>query len=162
MPVTPTEIMLSKIWSMGLVVLVACAVSIVFVVQGVLQVPIQGSVGLFLAGAALQLIATTCRGIFLATIAGSMPQFGLLLMLTLMPMNMLSGGSTPRESMPQAVQDIMLLAPTTHFVEIGQSILFRGAGIEVVWKQFLALLLIGSVLFALAYQRFRRTIGQMA
>lgn len=53
MPVTPTEIMLSKIWSMGLVVLVACAVSIVFVVQGVLQVPIQGSVGLFLAGAAL-------------------------------------------------------------------------------------------------------------
>jgi ABC-2 type transport system permease protein len=39
-------------------------------------------------------------GIFLATVARSMPQFGLLLMLTLMPLQMLSGGTTPRESMP--------------------------------------------------------------
>lgn len=155
MPVTPTEIMLSKIWSMGLVVLVASAVSIVFVVQGVLQVPIQGSVGLFLAGAALQLIATTCMGIFLATIAGSMPQFGLLLMLVLLPLQVLSGGVTPRESMPQVIQDIMMAAPNTHFVILAQSILFRGAGLDVVWPQLLTLVLIGAALFVFALRRFR-------
>ncbi len=86
MPVTPTEIMLSKIWFMGLVVLVASAFSLVFVVQGVLEVSIEGSLTLFLFGAALQLFATTYMGIFLATITGSMPQFGLLLMLVLLPL----------------------------------------------------------------------------
>jgi ABC-2 type transport system permease protein len=34
--------------------------------------------------------------------------------------------------MPQLVQDVMLFAPTTHFVELGQAILYRGAGIETV------------------------------
>lgn len=56
MPVTPVEIMVSKIWSMGLVVLVASAFALVFVVQGLLAVPIYGSVSLFLVGAALQLL----------------------------------------------------------------------------------------------------------
>ena len=156
MPVTPTEIMLSKIWSMGLVVLVACAVSIVFVVQGVLQVPIQGSVGLFLAGAALQLIATTCMGIFLATIAGSMPQFALLLMMALLPLQVLSGAMTPRESMPEIIQTIMLAAPNTHFIILSQGILFRGAGLDVVWPQFAALAAIGVALFWLALIRFKK------
>ena len=150
MPVTPTEIMLSKVWSMGLVV------------QGLLKVPIEGSIALFMAGAAVHLFATTSMGIFLATIARSMPQFGLLMMLTLMPLQLLSGGTTPRESMPQAVQTIMQAAPTTHFVELGQAILYRGAGMDIVWKPFLALLIIGSVLFAMSLMLFRKTISQMA
>ena len=91
-----------------------------------------------------------------------MPQFGMLMLLVLLPLEVLSGGTTPRESMPELVRTLMLAAPTTHFVEIGQAILYRGAGIEVVWKPFLWLLLIGSVLFTLSLSRFRRTISQMA
>ena len=162
MPVTPAEIMLAKVWSMGAVVLLACGVSLKLVVQGWLHVPIEGSVALFMAGAALCLFATTAMGIFMATIARSMPQFGLLMVLTLLPLQLLSGGATPRESMPQMVQDIMLLAPTTHFVSMAQAILYRGAGLSVVWPQFLALLAIGGVLFALSLARFRKTITQMA
>jgi ABC-2 type transport system permease protein len=162
MPVTPTEIMLAKVWSMGLVVLVAAALSLTFVVRGALGVPVEGSVALFLAGAALHLFATTAMGIFMATLARSMPQFGMLLVLVLLPLQMLSGGNTPRESMPPFVQHIMLAAPTTHFVELGQAILFRGAGIGVVWQPFLWLAVIGSVLFALSLMRFRKTLSQMA
>jgi ABC-2 type transport system permease protein len=162
MPVTPAEIMLAKIWSMGAVVLVAAALSLQFVVRGLLQVPVDGSVPLFLAGAALCLFATTSMGIYLATLARSMPQFGLLMILTMIPLEMLSGGMTPRESMPEAVQTVMLLAPTTHFVELGQAILYRGAGIEVVWKPFVWLLVIGVSLFALSLRRFRKTIALMA
>lgn len=162
MPVTPLEIMLAKVWSMGVVVLLAAAISLTFIVRGLLQVPVQGSVGLFLTGAALHLFATTSMGIFLATLARSMPQFGMLMVLVLLPLQMLSGGTTPRESMPEAVQHLMLLAPTTHFVELGQAILYRGAGLEVVWQQFMALLLIGGVLFAISLTRFRKTISQMA
>ncbi len=162
MPVTPVQIMLSKIWSMALVVLIASFLSLNLMVRGVLGVPIEGSIALFFAGAALSLFATTSMGIFMATLARNMPQFGMLMMLTMMPLQMLSGGSTPRESMPRIVQNIMLLAPTTHFVELSQAILYRGAGLETVWQPFLALALIGTVLFFLSLARFRKTIGQMA
>jgi ABC-2 type transport system permease protein len=158
MPITPFEIMISKVWSMGLVVLVASALSLSLVVQGLLSVPIEGSVPLFLAGAALHLFATTSLGIFLATITGSMPQFGLLLMMVLLPLQVLSGGMTPRESMPEAVQLIMLGAPNTHFVMLAQAILYRGAGLGVVWPQFLALAAIGSALFIFALGRFRESL----
>ncbi len=162
MPVTPTEIMLAKVWSMGLVVLVAAAVSLNLVVRGLLNVPVEGSLPLFFVGTALCLFATTSMGIFLATLARNMPQFGMLMMLTIMPLQMLSGGSTPRESMPELVQNIMLAAPTTHFVEIGQAILYRGAGLEAVWSSFLALVLIGGVMFVGSLLRFRKTICRMA
>ena len=162
MPVTPTEIMLAKIWSMALVVLLASALSLNGVIRGVLQVPIEGSLGLFFSGVALHLFATTSMGIFMATLARSMPQFGLLMVLIMMPLQMLSGGVTPRESMPTWVQWAMSLAPTTHFTELSQAILYRGAGIDVVWSSFVALALIGSLLFALSLRRFRATIAQLA
>ncbi len=162
MPVTPFEIMMAKVWSMGLVVLVAAAFALVVVVEGILQVPVQGSLSLFMVGTALQLFATTALGIYLGTVARSMPQFGLLLMLVLLPLMVLSGSFTPRESMPDWVQDIMLAAPNTHFVMLSQAILYRDAGLNVVWPQFLSLAAIGAVLFALSLARFRKTLATMA
>ncbi|EAW0213736.1 ABC transporter permease [Salmonella enterica] len=162
MPVTPFEIMMAKVWLMGLVVLVVSGLSLMLMVKGVLGVPIEGSIPLFMLGVALSLFATTSIGIFMGTIARSMPQLGLLMILVLLPLQMLSGGSTPRESMPQAVQDIMLTMPTTHFVSLAQAILYRGAGLSIVWPQFLTLLAIGGVFFLIALLRFRKTIGTMA
>ncbi len=162
MPVTPAQIMVSKVWSMSLVVLVAAALSLNGIVRGLLHVPIEGSLPLFFTGAALHLFAMTAMGIYLATLARNMPQFGMLMILILLPLQMLSGGTTPRESMPWLVQDLMLIAPTTHFVELGQAILYRGAGLDVVWPSLAALLLIGSVMFHLSLRRFRSTIGSMA
>ncbi|HTJ97356.1 MAG TPA: ABC transporter permease [Rhodocyclaceae bacterium] len=161
MPVTPTEIMLAKVWAMGLVVLLATAVSLATVVQGALRVPIEGSITLFLLVAGLHLFATTSMGIFMATLARTMPQFGMLLMLILLPLELLSGGSTPRESMPELVQNIMLAAPTTHFVAAAQAILYRGAGLAVVWPQLLALSAIGTIFFSIALSRFRKTLSQL-
>jgi ABC-2 type transport system permease protein len=147
---------------MAVVVLVAAGLSLVLVVQGVLAVPIEGSIALFLAGAALHLFATTSLGIFLATIARSMPQFGLLLLLVLLPLEILSGAVTPRESMPSGVAMVMLAAPTTHFVMLSQAILYRGAGVGVVWPQFAALAVIGATFFSMALARFRRTLATLA
>ena len=158
MPVTPLEIMLSKIWSMMLVVLTATAFALYFVIEMFLKIPVEGSIMLYLAGVALHLFAVTSLGIFLACIAGNMPQLGMLLILVFLPMQMLSGGNTPRESMPEIVQHIMLAAPTTHFVRFSQAILFRGAGIEVVWKPFLMLFLIGGVLFVISLRSFRKML----
>ncbi len=130
--------------------------------QGLLEVRVEGLLPLFLVGAAAHLFATTSMGIFLGTIARSMPQFALLLILVLLPLEMLSGGSTPRESMPEAVQLVMLGAPTTHFVMLAQAILYRGAGVAVVWPQLLALALLGGVFFGASLARFRRTFATLA
>ncbi len=162
MPVTPTEIMSAKVWSMGLVVLLAAGGSLAFVVQGALQVRLSGSFALFMACAALSLFATTAMGIFMATLTRAMPQFALLLVLVLLPLQMLSGGSSPTESMPELVQHIMKAAPTTHFVAAAQAILFRGAGLDVVWPQMLAMAVLGALFFVCALARFRRTIMLMA
>lgn len=162
MPVTPGEIMLAKVWSMSLVVIVASALSVVFVVQSWLGVPIQGSIWLFVLLTALYLFSTTSMGIFMATIARSMPQFGLLMMLVLLPMLMLSGGVTPRESMPFIARLIMEFVPSTHYVAGVQAVLYRGAGFDVIWPKILILLLIGLVFFITSLVRFRKSISQMA
>jgi ABC-2 type transport system permease protein len=122
-------------------------------------VPIEGSLPLFFVGAALHLFATTSLGIFLATLARSMPQFGMLLLMVLLPLQMLSGGRTPRESMPEIVQFVMLAAPNTHFVMLSHGILYRGAGLEVVWPQLISLAVIGLILFMLSLARFRKTLA---
>lgn len=158
MPLTPLEIMVTKVWANGLVVLLATALSLWLVVQGLLAVPIAGSIPLFLLGTLLHLFATTAMGIFMGTIARSMPQLGLLAILIILPLHLLSGGITPRESMPEVVQDIMLLAPTTHFVNLAQAILYRGAGFEIVWPSFMAIFGIGFLFFIAALSRFRRTV----
>jgi len=155
MPVTPFQIAMSKVWSNGLVITVAVALSLTLVVRGLLGVPIAGSVPLFLSGVVLYLFFATAIGIFLGTVANSMPQLGLLYMLVSMPMNMLSGSNTPRESMPPWLQTVMQASPSTHFVAFAQAILYRGAGFGVVWPQFLAVAVIGGLFFGLALLRFR-------
>jgi len=145
--------------AMGGVVFVACLLSLYFVVGGVLALPIAGSGALFMAGVALHLFATTSMGIYFGTVARSMPQLALLIILVLLPLQMLSGGATPRESMPELLRQVMLAAPTTHFVSLAQAILYRGAGIEVVWPTLLALLAIGAAFFAGTLRRLRSALA---
>ena len=161
MPLRPVEIMLAKIWATAFVIVTVAVLSLRLMVQGVLQVPITGSIALFTLGAAVYMFSVASLGIFLATIARSMPQFGLLAFPVFIVMNLLSGGTTPLDSMPVAIQRIMLLSPTTHFVSFAQAILYRGAGIGVVWPQFAAVAGIGAVFFAAALARFRKTVSLM-
>jgi len=159
MPVTPFEIMTSKIWAMTVVVLLAVVMTVFFVIRWGLHIPIAGSIPLFLVGVTIVLFAINSLGIFLATVSSSMPQLGMLVILVLMPMNMLSGGSTPLESMPPVVRRLAMLLPTTHFNTFSSDILYRGVGIEVVWKSFLSIFIIGLALFMFSLSRFRKSVA---
>lgn len=158
LPINATEIMLAKVWSMGLVVLVAVIFALQFIVQGVLAVPISGSIPLFLLGTTLILFATTSMGIFMGTIAKTMPQFGLVFIMTIIPIMILSGTLTPFESMPEALQYLMHLVPTSHFVSFAQAVLYRGAGINIVWIEMLWIFLIGMTFFLLTLMMFRKSL----
>lgn len=160
MPVTPFEIAMSKVWANGLVITVAVGLSLYVVVRTILGIPIAGSIPLFMLGVVIYLFFATAVGIFLGTLARSMPQLGLLFMLVYLPMNMLSGSNTPLESMPAWLATVMQASPSTHFVSFAQSILYRGAGIDVIWPQFTATALIGGLFLSLAIARFRSVSAQ--
>jgi ABC-2 type transport system permease protein len=160
MPISPFEIVMAKIWANSLVITIVVGLSLTFVVQGLLRVPIVGSVPLFMAGVMLYLFFATSIGIFLATIARTMPQLGLLYILVSVPLMLLSGSNTPLESMPWLLQKVMSVSPSTYFVSFAQSILYRGAGFDVVWREFLAVGLIGALFLLLALFRFRSIAAQ--
>ena len=159
MPVVPAEIMLAKMFANGLVILVAAMLSLQFVVHWWIGAPIAGSLLLFLVGAALYALVVAALGILLGTLSTTMGQFGLLAMPVLMVTQLLSGSSTPMESMPIWLQYVMrTISPTPHFVAFSQAVLFRGADLSLVWRPLLAMLIIGAVYFAFAMSRFRRVI----
>lgn len=155
MPVTPLQIVLSKVIANGIIILVVSLFSIKMVLQHWIGIQIQGSIAFFMLISALYLFFTTGLGIFLGTIARSMPQMGLLFILTILPMNLLSGAFTPLESMPQWLQEIVVFIPATAFVSMAQGILFRGAGLEVVWPDMLLVTVIGLAFFSYSTLRFR-------
>jgi ABC-2 type transport system permease protein len=155
MLLTPFEIAMSKIGANGLVITVAVGLSLYAVVRRVLGVPIAGSIPLFMV-CVIYLFFATAVGIFLGTVARSMPQLGLLFMLVFLPMNMLSGSNTPLESMPAWLSTVMDAVPSTHFVSFAQPILYGGAGIGIVWPDFLQVAFVGGLFFALALWRFRK------
>ncbi|PBB67867.1 ABC transporter permease [Mesorhizobium sp. WSM4312] len=156
MPLTPLEIAAAKVWANGLVITVAVGLSLWLVIETLLGIRIVGSIPLFMAGVMLYLFFATAIGIFLGTVARSMPQLGLLFILIALPMNILSGGNTPLDSMPAFLRAVMQLSPSTHFVSFAQAILYRGAGFDVVWPQFAVVGLVGGGFFALSVMRFRK------
>ena len=162
MPLTPFEIAMSKVWANGLVITVAAGLSLYFVIRAMLGVPIAGSIPLFMLGIMIYLFFACAIGIFIGTMARSMPQLGLLFMLIFLPMNMLSGSNTPLESMPPWLATAMQTSPSTHFVSFAQSILYRGAGIDVVWPQFLIVAAVGGLFFVIAILRFRSSTARAA
>ena len=159
MPLGPTEIMLAKMFANGLVILVAAMFSLQFVVHWWIGSPINGSLLLFLLGAAIYALVVAALGIMLGTLATTMGQFGLLAMPVLMVTQLLSGSSTPMESMPVWLQYVMqTISPTPHFVSFAQAVLFRGADLTLVWREMAAMAVIGVVYFVVAQSRFRRVI----
>jgi ABC-2 type transport system permease protein len=159
LPLRPSDIMLAKIAANGFTIVTVATVSLYVIVKGLLQVPIAGSIPLFILDAVIYLFSVTSLGILLATLARSMPQFGLLAFLVFLVLNMLSGGATPLDSMPDWLQSVIQLSPAVHFVNTALAILYRGADLKAVGGEMLLTAGIGALFFAIALGRFRKMIA---
>jgi ABC-2 type transport system permease protein len=159
MPLGAFEIAMAKVWANGLVILVAVALSLFLVVQTLLQVPFAGSVFLWFFGVILYLFFATALGLYLGTISRSMAQFALLIILVVMVLQLLSGGTTPVESQPRWLQAITYFLPSRHFVSFSQVIIYRGGGLSAVWRQFTMVGLIGAGFFVYSISLFRKSIA---
>src|SRR5574344_3023887 len=158
MPLKSFEIMLSKILAVCIIVLIGVSFSLWFIVETLLSIPISGSIPLYLFSTFLVLFATTSMGVFIGIIVKNMPQLGMVFILTILPLMMLSGTMSPYESMPLVLQYLMNLMPTSHFVELSQAILFRDAGITIVYKQMINIFLIGVVFFTITLLIFKKSL----
>ncbi|ABN78974.1 ABC transporter permease [Cereibacter sphaeroides] len=160
MPVRPHEIVFSKVLATGAVILVASVLSLAFVIEGAMGVPIEGSLALYAGGAALYVVAVASLGLMLASFTQNMGQFGLLVLPVIIVMFMLSGGITPLESMPGWLQVVMrLISPSPHFVAFAQSVLYRGAGLSLVVWEMAAMAAMSVVALAIVLARFRRVLA---
>lgn len=159
MPLSAFEIAVGKVWANGLVVLVAAMLSMTFVVEGLLEVPIAGSRLLLIGGIVIYLFSAAAIGIFLGIFARSMAQFALLIMLTISPMQMLSGGNSPIENQPEWMQVFTWFLPSRHFMSFSQAVAYRGAGIDIIWQELLAMTLLGLVFFMGSLMLFHRSMS---
>ncbi|WP_248304666.1 ABC transporter permease [Breoghania sp. L-A4] len=161
MPISALEIALAKVWANGLVIIVAFIGSLLFVIEGALDVPIAGSRTLLLLGTTIYVFAAAAIGIFLGTLARTMAQFALLMIMTVMPMMMLSGGMSPIESQPQWVQYVTWFLPSRHYISFMQAIVYRGADFSIVWEEFATVLMMGITFLAGSLLVFRRSLSAM-
>lgn len=158
MPLNAFQIAMGKVWANGLVILVAFTLSLLIVAQTLLGVPIAGSTPLLLFGTAVYLFAAAAIGILLGTMARTMAQFALLIMLAIVPILMLSGGMSPIESQPDYIQPLTWFLPSRHFMEFSQAVVFRGATIDAVWDVLATMAGLGAVFLTLSLMLFRRSI----
>jgi ABC-2 type transport system permease protein len=159
MPLTAFEIAMAKVWANGLAILLATAMSLLLIVHMALKVPIAGSVLLWFCGVVLYLFFATALGVFLGTISRSMAQFALLIILVVLVLQLLSGGSTPVESQPRWLQAITYLLPSRHFVSFSQVIIYRGGGLAAVWRNFGMVSAVGIAFFVFSVGMFRKSIA---
>ena len=159
MPVTAFEIAMSKVLANAGIVFVAFSASLLVVVQGLLKVPVAGSVPLFLAGTFVYLFAAAAVGILLGTVARSMAQFALLMIITILPMMILSGGMSPVENQPQWLQYVTWFLPSRHYLSFAEAVVYRGAGFDIVWPEFLLVMGLGAGFFIGSLVLFRRVVS---
>lgn len=155
LPVSPSEIAMAKIIANGWAIFIASMLSLWLVVHLWLGVQLSGSILLFAVCTLLYLFSVTALGIMLATVAPTMPQFGLLVVPVYAVAYLLSGAATPVENMPTSIQHAVYFLPTTQFVNIAQAILYRGAGFDAITQPLVIIIAAGILFLAFALIRFR-------
>lgn len=160
MPIRPVEIVLSKILATGAVILLGSVLSLTIVVEGIMGVPVQGALWLYVLGAALYVVAVASLGLMMASFTSNMGQFGLLVIPVIIVMFMLSGGITPLESMPVWLRWVMqVISPSPHFVAFSQTVLYRGGGIELVLGHLAAMAVMAALAVGIVLARFRKVLA---
>jgi ABC-2 type transport system permease protein len=157
MPFSSVEIILGKSIPALLVgffdfLLMLAAVHFVF------DVPVRGSLALLFLLASGYVMVELSKGLVISVISRTQHQAFLLVMLVGMVDFMFTGYAAPVESMPQILQWVAQLVPAHHWLTILRSILLKGAGLDVLWPQVLALAGLGLVIGALSLRYVRRAL----
>ena len=108
---------------------------------------------------AIYLLSVLGIGLFISTIAKTQQQALMATFLFYMPAMLLSGFMFPIENMPVIFQYVTYANPLRYFLVIIRGIFLKGNGIDILWPQMAALLILGIVVITLSSLRFRKRLG---
>jgi ABC-2 type transport system permease protein len=157
-PASALEVVTAKLVPL-FVLLMAMVTLVLTVARLVFGVPLRGNPALVLAACACCVLTGIGLGTFISTLVRSANQTQLISFFINPPLAMLSGGLTPIEAMPKWVQPLALFNPIAHFATIARSVLIKGAGLDVVYPNLLALLALATALVGVSAWRFRRQLS---
>jgi len=156
-PLQPAELIIGKTLPVVLItaldlVLVAAIAILWF------HVPMRGSVLLLAAGSLCFILAAIGLGLLISTISNTQQEAFMSMFFFLLPIIILGGFMFPVANMPVVFQWISLANPLRHYLELVRGVFLKGAGLDALWPQLLALAVMGPALLAFAVRRFHKTI----
>jgi len=157
-PISPFEFILGKTAPFAAIALFD---AIVVTVVGVtwFEVPIRGSLLLLLFAAVLYLMTTLGIGLFISTVSRTQQQAMMSTFFFYFPAMLLSGFMFPIANMPKPVQILTIVNPLRYILVILRGIFLKGVGVDILWQEFLALAVLGSLTLFLAVRRFHKTLA---
>jgi len=157
-PIRPGEFILGKTLPFavfGFIDVVLVSVVAVFW----FEVPIRGNPLILLVSAGLYLLNTLAIGLFISTVSKTQQQAMVTTFLFIFPAVLLSGFVFPILNMPEAVQWVTYLNPMRYFIIITRGIFLKGVGVDILWPQMAALLVLGTLILALTVNRFKKSLA---
>jgi ABC-2 type transport system permease protein len=121
-------------------------------------VPFRGNPLILLLGTVLFLMSSVGIGLFLSTISSTQQQAQISAFFFAQPAFILSGFAFPLENMPQWLQYITYINPLRYFLIIIRGVFLKGIGLDILWPQFLALIILGGLTILFSSLRFQKRL----
>ncbi|NJD19449.1 MAG: ABC transporter permease [Gemmatimonadetes bacterium] len=155
-PLRPVELIIGKTLP---VVLVTAADLVLVAAVAILwfHVPMRGSYLLLALASLFFILAAIGLGLLISTISSTQQEAFMTMFFFMLPIIILGGFMFPVANMPLPFQWISLLDPVRHYLEVVRGIFLKGAGLEALWRQTLALAVMGPGLLWWAVLRFHKT-----
>jgi ABC-2 type transport system permease protein len=157
-PLRSYELILGKLLPFAIIGLVDV---VLITTIGVLwfHVPVRGNLLLLFGSTSAYLLTSLGVGLFISTISNTQQEAMMSVFLFFFPANLLSGFMFPIANMPPAVQLFTYLNPLRYFIIILRGLFLKGVGLEVLWPQIAALLVMGAAILTVSSLRFRKRLG---
>ncbi len=156
-PLKPTELILGKTIPY-IIISLAQMIMVTVIAVFWFEIPLIGSILLLFFATCLFLLSTLGVGLFISTVSKTQQQAMMTTFFFILPFFMLSGFVFPIVNMPVFVQWLTYLNPLRYMLIIIRGIFLKGVGIDVLWHQYVAMAVIGIVVFTGAILRFRKRL----
>jgi ABC-2 type transport system permease protein len=153
-PASSLEVLLAKIGPLFVLFTIALLAALA-VSRLLFGLPFRGNFALFMGISSIYIVAAISIGILISTLAATQQQAVLISVFTGLPLMMLSGAFAPIQSMTPFWQTVSLINPLRHYITIVRDILLKGAGLDVIWPNVLALAAFAVVAIWISATRYR-------
>jgi len=157
MPIKPVEVMFGKIIPYVLVGFVQ-AFLIIGIGVGLFGVPVLGNLLLLALLSTLFITTNLAIGYTISTLVQNQLQAMQMSMMFFLPSILLSGFMFPFAGMPAWAQYVGECLPLTHYLRIVRAIMLKGATMQNLHFDALALAVLMLLAMTIAVTRFRRTL----